>query len=61
MLANVFSRHLPPQLEGLADLALDLRWTWSHSTDRLWELLDPEAWERTRNPYFICRMSRKLV
>jgi starch phosphorylase len=53
MLAYFFNRPLPPGLEGLADLALDLRWTWSHSTDRLWERLDPEAWERTANPYFI--------
>lgn len=53
MLAYFFNRPLPPELEGLADLALDLRWTWSHATDQLWEMLDPEAWERTGNPYFI--------
>lgn len=53
MLAYFFNRPLPPGLEGLVDLALDLRWTWSHSTDRLWEVLDPEAWERTGNPYYI--------
>lgn len=53
MLAYFFNRPLPPELEGLADLALDLRWTWSHSTDQLWEMLDPEIWERTGNPYFI--------
>ncbi|MDP1768908.1 MAG: alpha-glucan family phosphorylase [Nitrospirota bacterium] len=53
MLAYFFNRPLPPGLEGLAELALDLRWTWSHATDRLWERLDPEAWERTGNPYFI--------
>ncbi len=48
-----FCRSLPPGLEGLNELALDLRWTWSHFSDRLWEQLDPEAWERTGNPYFI--------
>ena len=53
MLAYFFNRPLPPGLEGLADLALDLRWTWSHFSDRLWETLDPDAWERTGNPYFI--------
>jgi starch phosphorylase len=53
MLAYVVNRPLPPGLEGLADLALDLRWTWNHSTDRLWEVLDPETWERTGNPYYI--------
>ena len=49
----VFNHPLPPTLEGLVDLALDLRWTWSHSTDRLWEKLDPKAWELAGNPYFI--------
>ncbi|RMH37442.1 MAG: alpha-glucan family phosphorylase [Nitrospirae bacterium] len=48
-----FQRPLPPGLEGLYELALDLRWTWSHTSDRLWQRLDPEAWERTGNPYFI--------
>ena len=48
-----FNRPMPQGLEGLNDLALDLRWTWSHFSDRLWEQLDPEAWERTGNPYFI--------
>ncbi|MDH5575797.1 MAG: DUF3417 domain-containing protein, partial [Nitrospirota bacterium] len=48
-----FCRPMPPGLEGLNELALDLRWTWSHFSDRLWEQLDPEAWERTGNPYFI--------
>lgn len=48
-----FNRPMPPGLEGLTELALDLRWTWSHFSDRLWERLDPVAWERTGNPYFI--------
>ena len=46
-------RPLPEELEGLLDLALDLRWTWSHATDRFWQQLDPEAWEKTQNPYLI--------
>lgn len=53
MLAYFFNRPLPHSLEGLWDLALDLRWTWSHATDHLWKTLDPKAWERTGNPYFI--------
>lgn len=53
MQAYVFDRPLPSGLEGLADLALDLRWTWSHATDQLWESLDSEAWRRTRNPYYV--------
>jgi glycogen phosphorylase len=48
-----FTRPMPAGLEGLTDLALDLRWTWSHFSDRLWERLDYEAWKRIGNPYFI--------
>lgn len=44
---------LPSGLEGLADLALDLRWTVREATDKIWELLDAEAWEKTKNPYLI--------
>ena len=47
------NRSLPKGLEGLNELALDMRWTWSHYSDRLWERLDQDAWERTANPYFI--------
>ncbi len=45
--------NLPPSLEGLAELALDLRWTVRQTTDRIWEMLDAEAWEKTKNPYLI--------
>lgn len=48
-----FTRPMPQGLEGLTELALDLRWTWSHFSDRLWERLDPEGWKLTGNPYFI--------
>jgi hypothetical protein len=41
---------LPPRLATLRDLALDLRWTWSHQADALWEPIDSELWNRTRNP-----------
>jgi starch phosphorylase len=44
---------LPVGLEGLAELALDLRWTVRQTTDKIWELLDAEAWEKTKNPYLI--------
>ncbi len=45
--------NLPAGLEGLADLALDLRWTVRQTTDNIWELLDAETWEKTKNPYLI--------
>ena len=42
---------LTDELAGLADLALDLRWTWSHAGDALWRMINPDVWERTRNPW----------
>ncbi len=44
---------LPPGLEPLVDLALDLRWTWSHQADPLWRALDPQIWEATANPWLL--------
>jgi starch phosphorylase len=46
-------RELPSRLAGLNDLAIDLRWTWSHQEDALWKWIDGELWERTRNPWTI--------
>jgi starch phosphorylase len=46
-------RELPAGLEPLAELALDLRWTWSHQADHIWRHVDPETWEATRNPWLI--------
>src|SRR5580698_5614545 len=42
-----------PIPNALTDLALDLRWSFNHSTDRLWEQLDPELWELTHNPWVV--------
>jgi starch phosphorylase len=47
---------LPDGLEGLAELGLDLRWSWSHTSDALWERIDPESWELTRNPWLILQL-----
>ena len=46
-------RPLPQGLESLTELALDLRWTWSHSADTLWSMLDKTAWERSGNPWIL--------
>ncbi|MEO6829002.1 MAG: alpha-glucan family phosphorylase, partial [Acidobacteriaceae bacterium] len=39
--------------DALVRLALDLRWSWNHSTDELWRRLDPELWELTHNPWVV--------
>jgi starch phosphorylase len=47
---------LPTEIEGfdsLAELALDLRWSWNHATDRVWRQLDPILWELTQNPWVV--------
>jgi starch phosphorylase len=44
---------LPEELGALADLALDMHWSWSHATDILWERIDPDLWALTRNPWLI--------
>ncbi|ODS24499.1 alpha-glucan phosphorylase [Candidatus Endobugula sertula] len=44
---------LPVGLEGLAELAANLRWTWNHAADALWNTIDPDIWQQTENPYVI--------
>jgi len=46
----------PKEVEGfdsLAELALDLRWSWNHATDQVWRQLDPDLWEMTQNPWVV--------
>ena len=40
-------------IDSLAELALDLNWSWNHRTDEVWRLLDPTLWELTRNPWVV--------
>ena len=40
-------------VEYLAELALDLRNSWEHGTDKIWKTLEPELWARTRNPWLV--------
>ena len=47
---------LPTEIEGfdsLAELALDMRWSWNHATDEVWRRLDLELWEITHNPWVV--------
>ena len=56
---------LPTEIEGfdaLAELALDLRWSWNHATDEVWRKLDPLLWELTQNPWVVLQtVSRKQL
>src|SRR5512143_2617203 len=47
---------LPTEVEGfgsLAELALDLRWSWSHAEDEVFQQLDPDLWDLTNNPWAV--------
>jgi starch phosphorylase len=47
---------LPTEIEGfdsLAELALDMHWSWNHATDGLWRQLDAGLWELTHNPWVV--------
>jgi starch phosphorylase len=47
---------LPTDIEGfdaLAELALDMRWSWNHAADDMWRQLDPDLWELTHNPWAV--------
>jgi starch phosphorylase len=46
-------RSLPKALEPLVELALNLCWTWSHTTDGLWRALDSEVWRLTQNSWLV--------
>jgi glycogen phosphorylase len=47
---------MPTGIEGfdsLAELALDMHWSWNHATDEVWRQLDPKLWAITNNPWVV--------
>lgn len=45
---------LPPRLQCLNKLSLNLRWSWNHPTIELFRTMDPDLWEGTgHNPRLI--------
>jgi starch phosphorylase len=61
---------LPTEVEGfdsLAELALDMRWSWNHAADEVWRELDSAQWDLTQNPWGVLQtvsrdqMERVLV
>ena len=55
--------HFPPTdvegFESLAELALDMRWSWNHATDGVWRTLDPTLWELTQNPWVVLQTASR--
>ncbi len=67
---NPLFNFLPVELKGfdsLAELALDMRWSWNHASDGLWQELDSSLWELTHNPWLVIKtvsrdqLERKLA
>ena len=56
---------LPMEVAGfdlLAELALDMRWSWNHAVDEVWRELDPELWDLTHNPWGVLQtVSREQI
>ena len=53
---NKLLSFLPTEVDGfdsLAELAFDMRWSWSHYADEIWKKLDPELWDLTQNPWVV--------
>ncbi len=58
----MYAPPLPEPLRPLLDLALDVRWTWSHWSDALWRRIDPRTWEATQNPWLVLQsVSRRRL
>lgn len=55
----------PKEIKGfdaLAELALNMRWSWNHATDNLWQKIDPDLWELTHNPWVVLQtVSRNRI
>src|SRR5579872_2796686 len=55
------SNRLPDAMSSdvLVEIALDLRWSFNHSADKLWRRLDPELWDLTHNPWVVLQTVSK--
>jgi starch phosphorylase len=45
--------------DSLAELALDLRWSWNHESDTVWRQLHAELWEATCNPWLVLQTASR--
>jgi len=46
-------------IDSLIELALDVRWSWNHAADKIWQQLDPALWELTHNPWMVLQTVSK--
>ncbi|MGQ0749791.1 MAG: alpha-glucan family phosphorylase, partial [Betaproteobacteria bacterium] len=60
--ANPVYGILPREVDGfdsLAELALDMQWSWNHATDDVWRQLDPVLWGLTHNPWAVLQTASR--
>jgi len=53
---------LPREIDGfdsLAELALNMRWSWNHATDDVWRQIDSKLWEVTQNPWVVLQTASR--
>ncbi len=53
---------LPTEIEGfesLAELALNLRWSWNRRADQVWRQIDPIQWKLTQNAWVILQTASR--
>lgn len=43
----------------LQELALNLRWSWSHGADEVWKQIDEELWGLTHNPWIVVQSASR--
>ncbi|MBP1763460.1 MAG: alpha-glucan phosphorylase [Firmicutes bacterium] len=43
----------------LANLALDISWSWKHIADEIWNQLDPVLWDLTHNPWVVLQTASR--
>jgi glycogen phosphorylase len=56
MYGNLTGSQESTQLDGISELislALDMRWSWNHEADDLWQQLDAALWEESHNPWVV--------
>jgi starch phosphorylase len=54
--SKTIGNHMSKDVEGfdsLAELALDMRSSWNHGADEVWQRLDHALWELTQNPWVV--------
>ena len=55
-MSNLKYTNLPSEAsneDALAQLALDVSYSWNDTAGALWQRLNPELWELTRNPWVV--------